>query len=178
MTCIKNVKISIKFLSQNLLSHFSDTALRRNVKFSYSRNILVIKDRFTLIVFKQKNGKYHINITGIKSLEGIKPTITWLKSTYCNQNDFQLISHDIDNITSSFCMDSLLPLDKLATCIQNSSYNSEIFHALYIKSSEGTLVVFRSGKINIVGCKSVQRTLTLWNLVKNKINVVLMKPIL
>ena len=175
MTFIKNVKISTKFLSDQPLAHFSDIAINRNVDFTHVRNILVIKDIFPITVFKQEKNRYHLNVTGIKTLNGIEEAILWLEDTYCNKTDFQLNSYNIDNITSTFDVKHRVPLHTLATVVKHSSYNPERFHALYFKSDEGTAVVFQTGKINIVGSKSVKSILSLWTFIKKKIDVACMR---
>lgn len=175
MEFIKNIKISVEFLSKQTLTHFFDIAVKRNVYCTMKRNILIIKDNFSITVFKKLKNNYHLNITGIKTIGGLDTAIDWLTNTYCNKTDFCLISHRIDNITAAFDAKCFLNLDVLAANINHSSYNPERFHALYIKNIKGTIVVFQTGKINIVGSKSVENVMLLWKFIKEKIDVVMMK---
>ena len=178
MKFIKNIKISVEFLSHQPLTHFFDVAAKRDVCCTLKRNILIIKDNFSINVFKKLNGNYHFNITGIRVIDGVDAVIVWLRNTYCNKTDFCLISHRIDNITAAFDVGCFLNLDVLAANIHNSSYNPERFHALYIKNVEhikGTIVLFQTGKINIIGTNSVENVLLLWKFIKEKIDAVMMK---
>ena len=175
MEFIKNIKISVEFLSNQPLTHFFDIAAKRNVYCALKRNILIIKDNFSITVFKKVENNYHFNISGIKTIGGLDTAIDWLTKTYCNKTDFCLISYRIDNITAAFDVKRFLNLNLLATNIRHSSYNPERFHALYIKNTKGTIVVFQTGKINIVGSKSIENVLLLWKFIKEKIDVAIMK---
>ena len=175
MEFIKNLKISAIFSSELPITHFYNLASDRNVSYITKRNILVIKDVLSITVFKKKQNQYHLNITGIKCINDLDKTLVWVTKTYCVKPDFRLISSNIDNITSSFDVKQNLSLHALASTINKSSYNPERFHALYFKHNKGTIVVFQSGKINIVGCKTVENILTLWRFIKQKIDVAPMK---
>lgn len=172
MEFVKNVKISVSFSSNQQMNHFFEKALARNVYCVQKRNILIIKDIYTITVFQKLQNKYHLNITGIKSIDTVSEVIIWIIRTYCDENGFKLISYKIDNITSSFDVKQYIPLHNLANTLKYASYNPERFHALYLKNNEGTIVVFQSGKINIVGCKSLENILTLWKFIQKEINVV------
>ena len=172
MNFIKNVKLSVKYSSTKNVNHFLEVASSRSVKSNKVRNILVLKDKLTIILFVRADNSYHLNITGIKDLYMVNDAIIWLENTYCNKSDFILLSYNIDNITSSFNTFRHIPLDKLANILNNCSYNPERFHALYFKTSHGMVIVFQTGKVNIVGCKTLKNILSLWRFIKTKIHVV------
>ena len=171
MNFVKNVKLSVKYSSSKHVTHFLEVAKSRSVKTRKVRNILVLKDKLTLILFVRSNNSYHLNITGIKDLHLVNDAIIWLENTYCNKSEFSLLSYNIDNITSSFDTFRHIPLDNLANVVSNCSYNPERFHALYSKSRDGMVIVFQTGKVNIVGCKSLKNILSLWRFIKTKIHV-------
>ena len=50
-----------------------------------------------------------------------------------------------------------------------SKYNPERFHAVYFKTDKGTAVIFRSGKIDIVGAKSELGVMSLWHTLQSTI---------
>ena len=100
MEFVKNVKISATFSSNQQMNHFFEKALARNVYCVQKRNILIIKDIYTITVFQKLQNKYHLNITGIKSTDTVSEVIIWIIRTYCDENGFKLISYKIDNITS------------------------------------------------------------------------------
>ena len=173
MECIKNVKISAIFKSDKPVLSFFDIAETRKVSCKQKRNIIVIKDFYTITIFQKPKNKYHINVTKIKSLTCINKVIDWLIHTYCNTHCFQLVTYKIDNITASFDFKQYICLQYLANTIKNSRYNPERFHALYIKTSNGTAIIFQSGKINILGCSSLESVSSLWTSVQKKINAAL-----
>ena len=158
-------------------ANFFCCCLNKNTthKCAKTLNILFIKDIFSITVFKKVENRYHFNISGIKTITDLDSVIEWLTKTYCNKTDFRLTSYRIDNITAAFDVKRLINLNLLATNIRHSSYNPERFHALYIKNTKGTIVVFQSGKLNIVGSKSVENVLLLWKFIKEKISVAIMK---
>ena len=88
MEFTKNIKISAEFLSNQPLTHFFDIAAKRNVYRSLERNILVIKDNFSLTVFRKAESHYHFNVSGIKTIAVVDTVIEWLTKTYCNKTDF------------------------------------------------------------------------------------------
>ena len=139
------------------------------------RNSLVIKDVYSITVFQQTRNRYHLNVTGIKSLEEVKQTLLWLEEVYCRKELFDFISYNVDNITSTFNLARNISLHNLASTFPGISYNPEWFHALYMKTRKGTVVAFQSGKINSLGCKSLDDILQLWSLVKWKLNAVYLK---
>ena len=178
MNFIKNVKLAVKYYSSKHVNHFLEVANSRSVKTRKVRNILVLKDKLTIILFVRSDNSYHLNITGIKDLYMVNDAIIWLENTYCNKSDFILLSYNIDNITSAFDTFRYIPLDKLANILNNCSYNPERFHALYFKTSVGMVIVFQSGKVNIVGCKTLRNILSLWSFIKTKIHAVRRNKIL
>ena len=177
MDFVKNVKISATFASKKPIKRFIDIATTRNVYCAQKRNILVIKDIYSITIFQKLNNKYHLNITGIKSLNIISEVINWIIRIYCDKIDFRLIAYNIDNITSAFDIKQKISLHTLANNVKHSSYNPERFHALYFKNDKGTVVVFQSGKINIVGAKSLENILSLWKYIQKEINVAVMNII-
>ena len=172
MNYIKNVKISLILESKSPSSTFIETAKRRMVTFKQKRNIFIIKDIFSITIFKKSDKEYHLNVTGIKSPIFVPNAIQWIFATYCNKKLFKLLYYKIDNITACFDLGYTVSLHNLALQIRSSKYNPERFHALYFKNEKGTAVVFSSGKINIVGSKSESDVMSLWKLLQNTINAV------
>lgn len=173
MDNINNVKISVLFKSVAPMSHFENLAKIRKVSISHNRNFIVIKDVCSLTVFKKLFDIYHINVTGINSPSIISYAISWLRDHYCISNIFRLIKYTIDNITATFNIGFSLPLLHLAKNLQLSKYNSERFPGLHLKVGKWTAVLFKSGKINILGCKTAEEVSETWNVIKTQIkNVV------
>ena len=146
---IANVKVSIKTSPL-----FLDIVLRKcEEKQLYCKNyknFLVIKDVFTYIIFKMnKNNENHINITKIPNLDSVAIAIASIQDI----TDCHVISQTIDNIIASTFIKKNLDLQSISKLFTNVKYNNEKFPGLFIKYKIGTVILFHSGKIVIVGSK-------------------------
>ncbi|HIF02107.1 MAG TPA: hypothetical protein EYQ84_01815 [Nitrospinaceae bacterium] len=177
MSYIKNVKISTIFQSALPINHFEEIAITRKIQLRYARNILSIKDQFPFTIFRKKNNIYHINITGISSIHQIANAVNWIESNYCPSTKFTLLFQSIDNITSTFNIGHKLCLNQIAENIKSAKFNPERFPGLYLKTNSALAVIFNSGFINILGCKSEKEVLLAWQNIQSKLSAVKMKSI-
>ena len=168
----KNVKISLIINSCAPFSVFIGTAKKRMVIFKQQRNIFIIKDLYSITLFKKPTKQYHLNVTGIKSLKLVPGVIKWIFDIYCSEHTFELFCCKTDNITACFNLGYTISLSNLALQLTSSKYNPERFHAVYFKNDKGTAVIFSSGKVNIVGAKSELDVMSLWNILKSTIHAV------
>ena len=176
MNNINNVKISVLFHSLTPKTRFVQLARARNVSTTYNRNFVVIKDVFSITVFQNISDIFHINVTGIRSLSLTSYAIDWLKEHYCRNEDFSFLKYNIDNITASFNIGFDLHLNELAQKLHSSKYNSERFPGLHLKVGRVCAILFKSGKINILGCKTGEEVMSTWIIVQQKIkDVAVMK---
>ena len=142
---IHNVKISIK-LKQG----------RFNFLNSYKqRNFVVIRDTYTYVIFKpNKEGVHHINITKVPSLEQVDSSVRQLKSMII---EGELGQPCVDNLTATLNLQQTLKLSHLYTSMRrdfNLWFNAFVFPALFWRQACGTLYIFASGKVNLVGFKT------------------------
>ena len=172
MKSINNVKISIIFYSTIGIANFSQTANSRQVSFFNKRNFLVIKDILPIIIFKKSGNKYHLNVTGIKSMNGINLTVDWVVKNYCHPKSFVYLYHTIDNLTAIYNIGYRLPLQHLATHFSPCNYNTERFPGLHVKTRKGAVIIFGSGKINILGYNSEHDIEEQWKVIQEKIKSV------
>ena len=114
MDNIKNVKISLILKSCAPFSVFIETAKKRMVIFKQQRNIFIIKDLYSITIFKKPNKQYHLNVTGIKSLKLVPDVIKWIFDIYCSEHTFELFCCKIDNITACFNLGYTISLSNLA----------------------------------------------------------------
>lgn len=168
---ITNIKVSLNIQYKSLDSVEKD-CLRNNLFFKKYNNFIIIKSCFIYTVFKnsKKNFNNHVNITKIKSFEELSLAIDFLKSI-----DFIVIEESIktDNITGSlninkeiFLIDLIDSLNKNNYNEENNTiilkYNNEKFPGLFVKvknnqkNKVGTIIIFHSGKIIFVGCKTIE----------------------
>ena len=174
MNNINNVKISVLSHSLTPITHFIQLARARNALTTYNRNFVVIKDVFSITVFKSISDIFHSNGTGIRSLSLTSYAIDWLKEHYCRNEDFSFLKYNIDNITASFNIGFDLHLNELAQKLHSSKYNSERFPGLHPKVRKVCAILFKSGKINILGCKTEEEVLSTWTTIQQKIKDVAM----
>jgi TATA-box binding protein (TBP) (component of TFIID and TFIIIB) len=149
---IANVKVSIKTLSLSLDIVYNCLKLKGLNCIHYT-NFLVIKNKYTYIIFKtNKQKENHINITKIPNLSNVKEAIDLITNlTQCIVTSFK-----IDNIIATSSANQKLNLDKIVKekKFNQIKYNNEKFPGLFLKFNKGTAILFHSGKIVIVGCKS------------------------
>jgi TATA-box binding protein (TBP) (component of TFIID and TFIIIB) len=149
---IANVKISLK-TSPISLDIVSNNLLEKGYYCKRYQNFLVIKTKFTFILFKTNSkGENHVNITKIPQLSYIKEAIKVIKKlTLCTVK-----SKTIDNIIATTSANHNLNLKKIVSDKKFSKikYNNEKFPGLFLKFEKATAILFHSGKIVIVGSKS------------------------
>jgi hypothetical protein len=150
---VANVKVSLK-TSKIFLDNVYIIANKKNLYCKKYKNFIVLKSVFTYIIFKSKEeqSESHINITKIPKVCSISEAIDFIKSLI----NCSIISYKIDNIIATTNLRRDLNLANISkNCkLQNLKYNNEKFPGLFIKFDKGTVILFHSGKIVIVGCKS------------------------
>ena len=146
---ISNVKVSLKTHPISLNNVFK---IKKPFK-SY-KNFVVVKSKYTYSIFKtnSKLEENHINITKIPSLHKVPKAIKYLKRYL----DFSEKSRKIDNIIATFKLEK--PIDLISICekklFESIKYNNESFPGLFVKFKQGTAILFHSGKVVLVGCKT------------------------
>jgi len=122
-------------------------------------NFYVVKDKFTFIIFKPKINESisHVNITKISTFEKIYEAIYLAEELF--QGEILLDTLKIDNITATYSFKQFIDLSNLYDTLHKEytfQYNNDVFPGLHWKSVKGTAIIFHTGNINIVGCKSVE----------------------
>ena len=110
----KNVEMRLMLKSCSLFSLFIEIAKTRMVSFKQQRNMFIIKDSFSITIFKKPNKKYHLNVTGIKSLKLDPDVIKWIFATLCSEPTFELLCCKINNVTACFNLGYTIYLSNLA----------------------------------------------------------------
>lgn len=152
---VSNFKVSIKSSCLSL-DNVSAVIERqgRTVKNFY--NFITFEYIYSFIVFKQNKFKEnHINITKIRTRDEIASALLLLE---------QIIGKRVDNIT----VDNIIATSEAKTSLDlhelalkdfkaKTKYNSEKFPGLFVKYPYGTAILFHSGKLVLVGCKSEKK---------------------
>jgi hypothetical protein len=150
---VANVKVSLK-TSKIFLDNVCVLASEKKLYCKNYKNFIVLKLAYTYIIFKSKEqqSESHINITKIPKTSKIREAIDLIKSIV----NCTIISFKIDNIIATTNLKKELNLANISkNCkLLNLKYNNEKFPGIFVKFDIGTVILFHSGKIVIVGCKS------------------------
>lgn len=164
---INNVKISVKTPLVNL-STIVDVCKERQIQHKLYNNFISVKTHnFSYIIFKRrellKKGclklpiTQHVNITRITSL----PRIFAALKELCKL--MRLLDSNLTLKWKTDCISATTKLKKkidIATLATNSdysdiiSYSPDVFPGAKVKTGSGSCILFKSGKIVIVGSKS------------------------
>ena len=163
MPRISNIKISAK-IELTCLDTASIKLSNNGIAIKLFCNYITFFSKFTYIIFKgSKNQISHVNITRLKNDKEIEQSLDHLnKILGC-----QILNFKVDNIIATDDFHQHLNLKEIAQrkIFEKVKYNSEQFPGLFIKFNTGTVILFHSGKIVIVGCKTQQEVWKLSDLV-------------
>ena len=165
MFLVNNIKVSYKI--SNL--HVSDLLTELKIKkldYSETSKYIIIRTNFTYIICKTKNNLInHVNVSKIPHFHVINDAILFFKDSICE--NLKLISKNIfiDNITATFKHNENINLKNILNINKHLpiKYNKEKFPGLFLKLSKCTLLIFHTGKVNSVGCKSAQDLIESFN---------------
>ena len=154
MAEVRNVKISLKIKGCSLdIARKSLTI--KNIQYKTAPNFISFSlNNYTYIYFKEPmNNKFvnHINVTKIPSVDKINDAINNLKSI-C---PVQIVSQSVDNIIATGNLASPINIKEVINqkCFVHTKYNPEQFPGIFVKFNSGTIILFHSGKIVLVGFK-------------------------
>lgn len=175
---ISNIKVRIK------LTNITNNCICSPIRFNHPKNYCIIKNKFVYIIFKY-NTVNTINITKIKCKQQIFQAINHIlnllnlskKNLKYYKNKYKKKLYKIDNISlySNLPYKRIpIPIFDIHTYIKSkqiytnliSSYKySNIFKSLslWTKYKKGKILLFQSGKFNILGVKSFKQILSLKN---------------
>ena len=71
--------------------------------------------------------------------------------SYAPIDSFTFVKHTLDNVTATYDIGYKLILDKSTACFSKCNYNIERFPGMHVKYKSATVIVFSSGKLNILG---------------------------
>jgi len=153
MINIRNIKISIKtqVIALNNAIHLLQES---GISVRVFPNFITFKaSSFAFVLFKpSKNSINHLNASCLKSEDDVEAVKTVIRRLL----NVQIFSSTIDNIVSTVFLEKTIDLYKVieSALFENVKYNPEKFPGLFAKFTKGTIILFHSGKIVIVGCKS------------------------
>lgn len=153
MFMVNNIKVSFK-LENLLIDNLISLLNTKNIDYKISSKYLIIRSTFTYSISKTKNSLIsHVNISKIRNFTSIDEAVYHFCNVICN--DIKPKNISIDNITATFKYEKIIDLK---TILKKKShplkYNKEKFPGLFLKLDKCTLLIFHTGKVNSVGCKS------------------------
>ena len=161
--------------------YFNDTITQnKTIKQKKIGNFRIVYSNFTYIFFNTSTNILHSNVTKIKTYNQIHCYKKTLNSIFPK---LKILSTKVDNICGTkyiggnICLDNLFDrLVKSSSTHFKVNYNSQKFPGLFIKFNgntlSGTLLIFKSGKINSVGIKRPKQFLELDKWIESEIHYV------
>jgi TATA-box binding protein (TBP) (component of TFIID and TFIIIB) len=178
---INNIKIRFTVIESQLPTLRDEIRKISEVKdkktFKKLHNFIVFRSSFIFTIFF-KSGT--VNITGIQRLTDISQAVSVFCQTFDISRRDIVDSIIIDNITASGSFNRDINLRNLKekinggkneSRIKSASFNPNYFPAAFCKTfGIGTILIFGSGKYNIVGAKSQLDVMEVFNLATTIIN--------
>lgn len=167
MLSIRNVKISVK-VKCLCLNNANKLLQLQGISVKTFLNYITFTNKFSYVLFKSSsNGTNHVNVTKIKDTSNIHEALAILQDCL----NTGVISHKIDNIIATHNGPQMIDLQCLirGSVFHRTKYNPERFPGLFVKCEGGTAIIFHSGKVVIVGCKSIEQLWHLFNYVVMKL---------
>lgn len=151
---VRNIKLSAK-IQFCPLDIVTKRLTEKNVPYKKFGNFISFRKKFSFVVFKpSKDNLTHVNITRVPNFNGHVTKSLKILTKLLNR---KILSSMVDNIIATTDLKKKVLLNDI---IKNKSinymYNSERFPGLFIKFNWGTSIVYHSGKIVIVGCKTIE----------------------
>lgn len=120
-------------------------------------NHIIRADNYTFTCYRKNPEKIHV--TGVKNFGSIRPMLEYLSERI--NCPYFILSNGlcVNNSTWHFSLKNEIDLPSLCSKHKTSGikkwkFNPGTFPAFILKTELGSAVIFNSGKINILGCKS------------------------
>jgi TATA-box binding protein (TBP) (component of TFIID and TFIIIB) len=150
---ITNIKLHITIKKRGLQKLGESLKTQKFKKFG---NYLTIGEKHTYIIFPKPR---YINITGVKTLEEIPIVIPELCRVFkLDSNDVCKNTLVVDNICATGDFNKKINLQKIQEQVNEDefsvNFNRDYFPGAFFKHyKNGTIVLFASGKYNILGAR-------------------------
>lgn len=171
---VQNIKIGFKLVSIQTKAAMKKSARERCSKFTDYHNFSVIRDKHVFSIFWDSG---YINATKIKSFREIEQAVSNISNILnVSRNQFSE-KPTIHNICASGRLLINLNLTKLKNNLLQFedikiTRNLASFPALFIKIPQlGTCVLFQNGKYSLVGIKSEDKIVQLYERIKDLVSV-------
>lgn len=153
----RNIKVSLK-TSLISLNNACVMLNENNINFKKYTNFLSFKNIYSFVLFKPSSNQLnHINVSKLTSTEDISKASVIVEKLF----GVRVLSEKIDNIVSTSKFNSRLDLYLIVkkSLFNHVRYIPEQFPGLFAQIRGGTVILFHSGKVVIVGSKSLEDTI-------------------
>jgi len=152
---VRNVKLSVK-ITKCSLDNAMKKLKKKKIHFRNFGNFISFNKEFSFVLFRPSlNGMTHVNVTKVSNL-GAQVDRCLAKLSKLLRR--RVLSFKIDNIIATSDLKKKISLHRIKRKKGvDLLYNSERFPGLFLKFGEGTSILYHSGKLVIVGCKTVKR---------------------
>lgn len=136
------------------LSHTVKVLQEKGICVVSHSNFVVIREKYTYNLFQSG----HLNVSGVSGFKPIWDAVANILQIIPGATRISAVK--IDNISATSWIPHQIDLRKLLHKIEPSvscSLNTTLFPGLFAKTKCGTVIIFRSGKLVIVGCKSIRQ---------------------
>jgi TATA-box binding protein (TBP) (component of TFIID and TFIIIB) len=156
---VKNVKGSFRLSNSVHLNEKANELELKEYNIKRFHNFFVLRSQYVYIVFYSG----FVNVTGVKAIEEFPISVTNFLNIFDFENSDIIEPPKIDNLTASglFNINPMF-LSKLANCFHKEdgivkvTYKPVFFPSVIVKYiTIGTIMIYGSGRYNIVGSKSV-----------------------
>jgi len=153
---ISNIKLSLQISGLKYDDILSKCV---ELKCSVKQNFIVLFSKYTYSIFEAgKSGVLHCNVTKIRGFPDVPEATQEICSIFPNVS---LSNPIVDNITATIVSGRKINLQSLFLKLKDNYkvfFNCQKFPGLFIKSpidgANGTISIFSSGTVNIVGVKA------------------------
>ena len=170
---INNIKMSLNFSGIN----FSQILyLIKNLNHQIKANLLSVYSEFTFVIFKTDKKIVHCNVTKLSNYSDIYKAKKHFLEIFRGAT---ILNTQVDNICASLNLLKKIDLTKMFMKFNDIKknnfkvhYNNQKFPGMFIKFKKeflnGTIIIFKSGKIIIIGLKSPSHFVEIYDwIIKN-----------
>ena len=160
---VKNIKISFKLITKNLLEKIKKTL---NINVIFYHNFVVLRDIFVYVIFHSG----FVNCTKIPDKTSCRTAIQHLKKIL---NIKANLKYKIDNLTASGKFEKKIFLPAIRKYFLENKYyvsfHPNQFAGASVKVKRATIILFFSGSYCIVGAKKVHQIHKIFEFIKEKL---------
>jgi hypothetical protein len=166
---VRNIKLSLKIPTIQLNSVIDeihrkstdDKPIYTALSYQISNRFYIIRDKYVYTFFKSNSNLInHINITKVSSFDLVNHAIEYILYDLLAPLNIKTYEYHIDNVTACGNLYKTVNLCEIIQLLLNTTsykiyHNKEKFPGLFVKLHKCTIILFHTGKLISIGCKSI-----------------------